>query len=160
MLYYTSTKNPIARAGIIRQLMDKGYGLFGNLTVSDYFTRWPACVWPVVQVDDKYGYIDLRQGIPEVELPDLVLVSSKKIYSIPNFKLRIPVTSRKEKLEIIPVFPPSAKYGFSYRTVDGRNGYYTISNPISSNQDSITTYAFGHGIRTFKKSKIRGFCRV
>lgn len=158
--YFTVTRNPIARAGIIRKLMAKGYALYENNTVSDYFKRWPADSWPVVMVrfDGEFANkptIDLLQttiGIPA----NSVRVSPVKVQYFPESN------SPPVVLPDIPapVFPEAAKYSLDYIKADGSEHNYTISNPIEANKDSITAYAFGRGVRTFKKCRVRRFSKV
>jgi hypothetical protein len=154
--YYTVTHNPIARAGVIRALMRKGYVLFDGKTVSDYFRMWPAEQWPVVFTrDDEAGrppYIDLLQGYEEGLRANMVRFSPNKAHTVPNIVPMIVTAS--------VVLPAPAKYDVTYVTNDGRTGKYTVSNPIEANKDSITVYTFGRGIRTFKKSQIRRFAKV
>jgi hypothetical protein len=59
-----------------------------------------------------------------------------------------------------PVFPPAAKYSITYRTSEGKIKDYEISNPIEANTDQITAYAFGRGVRTFKKNRISRLTKV
>jgi hypothetical protein len=157
--YYTVTRNPIARAGVIRALMRKGYVLFDGKTVSDYFRMWPAETWPVVFTrNDEAGrppYIDLlrdlqgyKQGFPS----NMVRFSPNKAHTVPNIAPMIVTAS--------VVLPAPAKYDVTYVTADGRTGNYTVSNPIEANKDSITVYTFGRGVRTFKKNQIRRFAKV
>jgi len=54
----------------------------------------------------------------------------------------------------LPVFPEPAKYRLQYRNSRGELKTYTISNPIEANIAAFTSYAFGRGIRTFKRDRI------
>lgn len=150
--YYTITHNPIARAGVIRALMRKGYHLFDGKTVSDYFQMWPAEKWPVVFTRDDDGrqpFIDLLQRYEPGMRSDMVRFTPNLVHTVPHADLSKAL-----------VFPKPAKYDITYVTADGRTGDYTISNPIDANKDSITVYALGRGIRTFKKARIRRFAQV
>jgi len=152
--YFTITKNPIARAGIIRKLLAKGYSLPEPYTVSDYFSKWPAQYWPVVIVrfDGEF------RNKPTIDLmPSAYGIPSGSVQVSPNEISAIPqITSPDKSL----VFPPAAKYNITYTKADGTMGNYMISNPIEANNDSITAYAFGRGVRTFVKSRVRSFSRV
>ena len=166
--YFTVTKNPIARAGIIRKLMAKGYTLYGKYTVSHYFNDWPAHMWPVVVVrnDATPPFIDLMMESQLRELSDAVRISPSQISKFPDspsmaFAKEVEKLCPTPKLAVAaPVFPNPAKYTISYVKADGSMGNYTISNPIEASQDSITAYAFGRGIRTFKKARVRSFSKV
>lgn len=50
--------------------------------------------------------------------------------------------------------PDPQNYLIVYKTDKGPQAY-TVSLPIEKNDDSITVYAFGHGVRTFKVDKIQ-----
>lgn len=161
--YFTVTRNPIARAGVIRKLMAKGYSLFtdtngSSFTVSDYFTRWPAQQWPVVIIrnDGPFAARPSIDMMPHVEgMPsDAIRVSPVTLAGVPNAK-----TTPVSKCAL-PVFPNPAKYSIEYVKADGTVGNYTISNPIEANTDSITAYAFGRGVRTFKKPRVRSFSKI
>lgn len=143
--YYITNHNPIARAGIIRKLMAKGYKLYSEYTVSDYFTMFPAATHPHVILNQTR--IDLRTCVSHSE--DYIKVTN--VNQIPNV---VDVPGR------LPVFPKAAKYSMEYVKSDNTLGTYVISNPIDSNSESITAYAFGRGIRTFKKSKVRSFNKI
>lgn len=58
------------------------------------------------------------------------------------------------------VFPPAAKYEITYTKANGETSTYVISNPIEEDATSFTAYAFGRGVRTFIKSRVRSFARV
>lgn len=155
--YYLVTRNPIARAGIIRTLMRKGYRLFGNCTVSDYFNKWPANKWPVV-ITRSDGEFAKK---PIIDLMTYVSGANPLMHTriSPNHADSIPVCN--PTTETIPmVLPQPAKYNITYERADGDVGNYTVSNPIEANKDSITVYTFGRGVRTFKKSQIRRFAKV
>ena len=160
--YFTVTRNPIARAGIIRKLMTKGYSLYGKYTVSDYFQKWPANAWPVVCVrfDGEFANkptIDLMPHIKyAMQRRGAVQVSPRQISSIPDTTQAV----EPQPQHIPPAFPSAAKYSITYMKADGSIGNYTISNPIEANNDVITAYAFGRGIRTFKKARVRSFSKV
>lgn len=143
--YYITNHNPIARAGIIRKLMAKGYKLYNDYTVSDYFTKFPAATHPHVIVNQTK--IDLEAYVSHAE----VYVKVTNVNQIPNV---VDVPGR------LPVFPKAAKYSMEYVKSDNTLGTYVISNPIDSNSESFTAYAFGRGIRTFKKSKVRSFNKI
>jgi len=168
--YYCSTRNPIARAGVLRKLMSMGYVLFkdpqmsARYTVSDYFTRWPAHIWPVVMVrfDGSFAKeptIDLLQSSHNVP-SDAIKVSSATLKGIPMVS-RIETVDSKPNL---PVFPNPAKDSITYQKADGSVGDYVISNPIELQPDRMTCYAFGQGrksgIKTFIKDRIQSFAQV
>ncbi len=58
------------------------------------------------------------------------------------------------------VFPPDGKYRLKYTKEGGEVAEYTVSNPIESNNDSLTVYAFAKGVRTFKKSRVLEFEKI
>jgi hypothetical protein len=161
--YYTATKNPIARAGIIRKLLAKGYSLYKNYTVGDYFTKWPAATNPVVMVrfDGEFAgrptidLLDTEGGIPK----EYIKVSPAQIDQFPSLNKNGQIT-RTAPARRSPVFPAAAKYSVEYMKADGSTGNYTISNPIEATSDSITAYAFGKGVRTLKKARIQSFSKV
>lgn len=162
--YYITARNPIVRAGVIRRLMEKGYSLYGDLTVSDYHACWPAHKLPVViarndgdfnngpVIDLTYNIETFRRCISRTKANiQLVKVSPLSLHEIPDVK------SNKESAL---VFPKAAKYSIGYRSVDGYYDSYTISNPVEETEDSITAYTFGRGIRTFKKAGIQNIVKV
>ena len=55
------------------------------------------------------------------------------------------------------VFPAPMKYLISYRTTDGEDREFVISNPIEADDSKLTAYAFKHGIRSFIRSRITSF---
>ena len=162
--FFTVTKNPIARAGIIRKLMAKGYSLYQHYTVGDYFSKWPAKDWPVIVVRSDGPFagrptIDLAQT-PESLPSSFQRVSSNAgIASIPNA-----IDINKQAEPPAPpkalVFPEPSKYSIEYMKADGSMGNYVISNPIEASNDAVTAYAFGRGVRTFKKARVRSFSKV
>lgn len=52
------------------------------------------------------------------------------------------------------LIPDVQRYELTYKNQKGEVKMYSISPPIEKSQDSMTVYAFGHGIRTFKFNKI------
>lgn len=151
LTYYTCTRNPIARAGVIRKLLAKGYRLSYNWTVSDYFTKWPASRWPLV-VAQADGYINL--------LPVNISPDHTWIRFSPVTLKEVGRWSPSSLPSSTPVFPDASKYRLDYTKADGTVANYTISNPIEANQESITAYAFGRGVRTFKKAQVRSFSKI
>jgi len=57
-------------------------------------------------------------------------------------------------------FPKPAKYWMRYQRRDGQEKMYLVSNPIEATPDTVTVYAFGSGVRSFIKDRIRRFSRV
>jgi len=159
MNYYIVTRNPIARAGIIRRLMEKGYSLFGGYTVSDYFTKWPAQTYPVVLTrlnTRKELVIDLME-MKQTNLLGADYSQVKNVNSIPNlYKSNVAAKLPNKTV----AFPTATKYSLTYQKASGEVGNYTISAPIEANNESIVAYAFGRGIRTFKKSRVRSFSKT
>lgn len=155
--FYIVTRNPIARAGIIRKLLKKGYRLTNGHTVSDYFTTWPAATHPVViacghDSDPNYSHIiDLNQ----INYINLGWKQVTNVKDIPDADCSDLKQSRPS-----PAFPEAAKYKVSYTKADGKVGDYTVSNPIEANSDNITCYAFGRGVRTFKKARVQSFSKI
>jgi len=170
-LYYTSTRNPIARAGVIRALMARGYKLSCNLTVSDYFTKWPAEEFPVVVVgtlrhliQGSSLIIDLDDGdfrdIRYADEDDISYFSPVTFEGLPTANELLRNMPLSQSPVEAMVFPSAAKYNVSYEKCNGKVANYVISNPIEASTDSITAHAFGRGVRTFKKCRVRGFSRV
>jgi len=58
--------------------------------------------------------------------------------------------------ESVPFFilPTPRKYHLVYRNKRGQQNEYTISNPIEFNENALTAYAFGRGIRSFIPMRI------
>ena len=266
MNYLIKTANPIARAGVIRKLMAKGYKLAGANTVSTYFTEWPAAKYPYVLVLTdgsflKTPMIDLRASAWKTEDRNLATVQWNLVHMIPtvselaNAKENQVVkstgyifrcSSAEERTALInsltlrgyklwcnilelnnrtyanslticaqiedkvasihtaslgysnpdnllemsvkevelvpylpghtepskptcfngpkpvsaPVLPESSKYTLVYQQGDGKVEAYTVSNPIESNSDLITCYAFSKGVRSFKRGRIVSFEKV
>lgn len=160
---FTVTKNPIARAGIVRKLMSRGYSLWGKYTPQDYFAKYPAETWPVVVVrtDGEFAnkpIIDLACHVLDMP-PTAVRLSPSEISTVPRVHpccMAAPPTRNKARQLPRVVFPRASKYSLDYVRADGSIGNYTISNPIEATDDSITAYAFGKGVRSFKKSCICG----
>ncbi len=151
--YYTKTKNPIARAGVIRGLMALGYIPFHNHTVSELFTAYPAKKWPVVLVrfDRK------EQGKPVIDLGTNNCKLKDALYFSP-VSLNLP-PAFLESASYSPAFPESCKYKVDYTDAKGVNSEHIVSAPIDSTNDSITVYSYGRGVRTLKKARIRNFSK-
>lgn len=170
--YYTITRNPIARAGIIRKLMAKGYSLPHNgnhqFTVGDFFSKWPAHQWPIVivRMDGSFASrptIDLSNNQADVMAVDKnsIRVSPAQISTaIPHMSMAVMTQVPADAVRPAPVFPEAAKYKITYQKADGSVGDYTVSNPIEMQPDRFTTYAFGKGIKTFIKARVRDFAKV
>jgi len=158
--YYISTRNPIARAGIIRKLMAKGYRLFNGVDVSFVFNHFPAERWRIVlaRQDTPEPEIDLTYTETGIPL-SFTRITLSQLNALPNLNKSNVNDKADEEMEPV-VFPEAAKYSIDYVKADGKVGKYTISNPIESNKDSITAYAFGRGVRTFKMDRVRSFSRV
>jgi len=45
--------------------------------------------------------------------------------------------------------PEAKTFYLKYRKTNGQIHSYRISNPIEQNDEKFTTYAFGHGVRSF-----------
>lgn len=54
-------------------------------------------------------------------------------------------------------FPEPAKYALEYRRSDGQIRSYTVSNPIEADDEKITCYAYGRGVRSFLKAQVISF---
>ncbi len=172
--YYTVTHNPIARAGVIRKLMAKGYKLAGTQTVSDYFKTWPAEKWPLVTLHPFGGkemVIDLHMSLEMYQqqmrayepLADCwpIKVSPVTLEGIPTL-VGSQASQCTNLIEVSQnlVFAKPAKYTMEYQKADGTVGNYTIANPIEANDEEFKTYTFGRGVRTFKHARVRSFAKI
>jgi len=141
-VYFTVTKTEAERTKIINAFSNYSLPATSEVLQSSY----PQLTWPYVSADTETKKLDFHQAPPHNGEMALVFNEFLKVSKI---KAATP-TVTTETL----VLPNPAKYKMVYRDHKGRCKTYTISNPIEAKTDSFTAYAYGRGIRTFKKNRI------
>ena len=144
--YEIYCKSAQERLAVLQILTKFGCRIHGqaDYTAEDFDAKHPYFRYPTIQVviKDKYitGVVSSCYGGIE-QLSDVVAA------------LLMP-------LKPVIVFPKPSKYSIVYKTLDGKVDTYQISNPLSADNDKITAYAFGKGIRSFKKANISAFEKI
>ena len=149
------------RETIIAKLRKKNYQLLStNASLAHVNDRFPVNQWPFLAVDTEAGRIEVYRLPPSSyniainpDQIDALPKSSNMNESRPN------IAQPKEEVRGVAL-PAPAQFSIKYKREDGKINKYTISNPISANNQTITCYCFGKGIRSFQKKRILSISQI
>jgi len=148
-IYLLATQTEAQRTKVIQTLASKGFTLCRNssMTVNDVNQRYAQAEYPWVSIDTTKRGVDLYRMPPTDSFA--IGISQEDFNQM----------ARKMKAENQPMptvaLPRATKYRLFYTKADGEKSQYTISNPIEEGKTFFKAYAFGKGVRTFIKSRVR-----
>jgi hypothetical protein len=148
--YVLVPKHPAEYQYFLESLVKLGLELDAPKTVPEYINTWP--LEKITAIVVNYSAFKKNQ-IGTITTGTTYEKSKPATWDEVVSDIAAEIITNTPKLPP-PVFPPAAKYRITYRTERGEIKGYEISNPIESDANVITAYAFKRGVRSFKKDRI------